>query len=149
MIRTPSSLRESFGLTPLLDDLKLLTPSRSIDLWLSRLRIRFVTTLDVSATKSRPHFVHLYLAGNRRKVDCVTDMSWALRMWSSIWLERALESASEEDLGKLLQVASSFDLADAFTKISWMIISKQVGPLESRAREHDRVITADMLGKAR
>ena len=74
------------------------------------------------------------------------DMSWALRMWSSIWLERALESASQEDLGKLLQVASSFDLADAFTKISWMIISKQVGPLESRAREHDRVMTEICTG---
>ena len=36
------------------------------------------------------------------------DMSRVLRTWSSIWLERGFESASQEDLAKMLQAASSF-----------------------------------------
>ena len=86
MIRVPSSLRQGFRLTSFLGFFKLPMPSRSVDLWLGRLRIRFVERQRLTsvhpeigrisrrplfATREQLHTVTV-LASNRKKVGCVT-----------------------------------------------------------------------------
>lgn len=78
------------------------------------------------------------------------DCRGAIANSSILWLQRLIETASPEDLNKLLLVAYTLDLQENFSVISWKILLLQAGPITHLPGLSDHpLVRHDLLGKSR